>query len=174
MNNTTPTTFVSTVAKHAYSSNTCIQPHNLFLCSHVFLMLISSYLNHSAVSRHFGHGFFWPCLFQMQGRKRTGVYFKHLPFLIANMHFYTRLPHYFITINVALTSALVTFPSLSGLDTLFLTLFILLKQTTNIFLSLASSFSFQGDTSRTTPLYSLSNCLQLHMYALLKTAPDLQ
>lgn len=99
-------------------------------------------------------------------------------FLIADMCLYMRLPHQFITcINVDLTSAVVTFPSLSGLDTLFpcyCMFFILLKQATDIFLSLASSFPFQGHISRTTLFYSFSNCLQLHMYALLKTAPDHQ
>lgn len=98
-------------------------------------------------------------------------FFIQFPFLIANMCFYTGLPHHFITINADLASAVVTFPSLSGLDRLFphhCTVFIYL------FLSLASSFSFQGDISRTTLLYSLSNCLQLQMDALFKTAPDLQ
>lgn len=113
------------------------------------------------------------------GDEKDWCYFKTLlSFLIAYMCFYTRLPHHFINcINVDLTSVVATFPSLSGLDTLFSrhrTFFILLKQTTDIFLSLASSFSFPGYISRTTPLYSFSNCLQLHMYALLKTAPDLQ
>lgn len=173
MNNTTPKTFASTVAKHAYSSNTCIQPHHLFLCSHVFSCWFHPTWTIQLCQT------FWPRIFltlfvSNAGKEKDWCFFKHFPFLIANMYFYTRRP---ITINVALTSALVIFPSLSGLDTLFphhCTFFILLKQTTNIFLSLASSFFFQGDTSRTTLLYSLSNCLQLHMYALLKTAPDLQ
>lgn len=46
-------------------------------------------------------------------------FFIQFPFLIANMCFYTGLPHHFITINADLASAVVTFPSLSGLDRLF-------------------------------------------------------
>lgn len=141
-------------------------------------MLIPYHLYHSDVSDIFGcvldlvslDFFFLTFFVSNAGEEKDQCLFKTLfSFLIAYMCFYTRLPHHFITcINVDLTSVVVTFPSLSGLNTLFpchCTFFVLFKQTADIFLSLASSFSFQGHISRITLLYSFTNCLQLHMYA---------
>lgn len=127
------------------------------------------------------------CLIQIRGWGKDWCFLKiFLSFLIDYTCFHARLSHHFITyIKGDLILVVFTFPSLSGLDRLFPCHYVFFifffsnrkkkpYSPTHIFLALANSFFFQGCIYRKILLYSFSNCLQFHVYALLKTAPELQ